>query len=161
MRSRFNSELGLTLAEVLVAVGLLTIATSIIGASMAQAMRSEQVIRDDGLAINELRNGLGWFAEDVKNAQAADIAGGVLSLTWTDRFDDVNENHTVIYEQVGPLLVRNHVDGALMDGHAVARRVSSVEFSISGRTVSIEMEVESQLGSTRTLSASAVMRPTP
>ena len=66
MKKWFRSQLGFTLAEVLVSVGLLTIATSIIGTSLFQALATQRAVQDDGHAINELRKGLGWFGEDIK-----------------------------------------------------------------------------------------------
>ena len=160
MKKRVRSQLGFTLAEVLVSVGLLTIATSIIGTSLFQALATQRVVQDDGHAINELRKGLGWFAEDIKMAQTADVTGGVLTLTWTDHFNDANQDYTVTYAKAGNLLVRTHSVGTTTNAHAVVRRVSSVSFSISGQTISAHVEVDSKPTETRTLSASAVMRPT-
>ena len=94
-------------------------------------------------------------------AQTAQLAGGVLTLSWTDHFNDANQNYTITYAKVGNLLVRTHSVGTTTNAHAVVRRVSSVSFSISDQTVSAQVEVDSKPDSTRTLSASAVMRPTP
>ena len=161
MKNWFRSELGFTLAEALVAVGLLTIATSIIGTSMFQALATQRIVQDDGRAINELRKGLGWFAEDIKMAQTADVTGGVLTLTWTDHFNDANQDYTVTYAKAGNLLLRTHSVGTTINSHAVVRRVSSVSFSVSDQTIWVDVEVDSTPDNTRTLSASAIMRPTP
>ncbi len=160
MKKRFGSQPGFTLAEVLVSVGLLTIATSIIGTSLFQALATQRVVQDDGKAINELRKGIGWFAEDIKMAQTAEVTGGVLTLTWTDLFNDANQDYTVTYAKAGNLLMRTLSVGTTTNAHAVVRRVSSVSFSISDHTVSALVEVDSTPQNTRTLSASAVMRPT-
>ncbi len=160
MKQWFRSQLGFTLAEVLITVGLLTIATSIIGTAMFQALATQRVVQDDGRAISELRKGLGWFAEDIRMAQTADVTGGVLTLTWTDYFNDANQNYTVTYAKVGNLLMRTHSVGTTTNALAVVRRVSSVSLSISGQTISAEVEVDSTPDNTRSLSASAIMRPT-
>ena len=161
MTKWFRSQVGFTLTEVLVSVGLLTIATSIIGTSLFQALATQRVVQDDGRAINELRKGLGWFAEDIKMAQAADVASGVLTLTWTDHFNDANQDYTVTYAKAGNLLVRTHSVGTTTNAHAVVRRVSSVLFSISDQTISAQVEVDSTPTKTRTLSTSAIMRSAP
>ncbi len=160
MKKWLRSQLGFTLAEVVVSVGLLTIATSIIGTSLFQALATQRVVQDDGHAINELRKGLGWFAEDIKMAHTADVTGGVLTLTWTDHFNDANQDYTVTYAKAGNLLVRTLFVGTTTNALAVVRRVASVSFSISGQTVSAQVEVDSKPQKTRTLSATAVMRPT-
>ena len=160
MNKWLRSQLGFTLAEVLVSVGLLTIATSIIGTSMFQALATQRVVQDDGHAIDELRKGLGWFAEGIKMAHTADVTGGVLTLTWTDHFNDADQDYTVTYAKAGNLLVRTLFVGTTTNALAVVRRVASVSFSISGQTVSAQVEVDSKPQKTRTLSATAVMRPT-
>ena len=153
----WRSQGGFTLAEMIVGVGILSIILGTIGASLFQALGTQRGVVDDGLAINELRNGLGWFAEDVKRARDADVTSGVLTLTWTDEYGDVGTNHTITYQLVGDSLVRTY-DGS---NHTVARRVVSVAFTLSSRTITAQLEVNAALGTTRTLSMKTVMRSTP
>ncbi len=146
---------GFTLVEVLVSVSILIVITSILGAAMFQALATEKGVVDDGHAINELRKGLSWFAEDVKRAKEADVTAGVLTLTWTDEYEADGTIHTLTYERVGDTLVRT-LDGS---AHTVSRRVLTSSFSITIRTVTAQIEVQVNAETTRTLSVNSVMRP--
>ena len=157
MKKLWRSQRGFTLTEMLVYVGILTIITSTIGAGLFQVLGTQAAVRDDGHAIDELRKGLSWVSEDVKRAKDADITSGVLTLTWTDEYGDVGTNHTITYQLVGDQLIRTF-DGT---AHTVARRVVSASFSLSSRTVTTQVEVDADLGSTRTLSVNTLMKSTP
>ncbi len=157
LKKLWSSQRGFTLAEMIVGVGILSIIMGTIGTSLFQALGTQREVADDGLAINEIRNGLSWFAEDVKRARDADVTSGVLTLTWTDEFGGDGTNHTVTYELVGDSLVRTY-DGS---NHTVAHRVVSVAFTLSSRTITAQLEVNAEPGTTRTLSMKTVMRSTP
>lgn len=159
MKRFLNSQRGFTLAELLVAMGLLTVITSTIGVGMFQAQKTQQGVVREGLAINEVRKGLSWLAEDVKQASSTDLVDSAaavfsLTLTWTDQFADANVTHTITYNLVGSDLVRN-MDGA---SHIVARKVVSVEFTLSNRTVSALLVTDSGQGATKTRRVNSVMR---
>ena len=162
LKKLWHSQGGFTLVEMLVGVGLLTIIMSTIGTSLFQALHTEKEVVDDGLGINELRKGLSWFAEDVKMANSTDLVDGApavssVALSWTDQFNDAGVSHTSNYVLVGDRLVRTY-DG---NAHTVAHRVVSVAFSFSGRTVTAQVEVNAEPGTTRTLSVQTIMRSTP
>ena len=83
---------GFTLVEMLVGITLLTIVMSTIGTSSFQALKTQQRVTDDGLAINELRKGLGWFAEDAKMATSTNLidsapATSTITMSWRDYFN--------------------------------------------------------------------------
>ena len=156
-----RNQSSFTLAEVLVSVGILTITMSAVSVGIFNALGTEKGVVDDGLAINELRKGFSWFAEDVMVATGTNLYDeappvAYATLTWTDQYNDAGTSHTASYQLVGDRLVRIY-DG---ESHTVAHRVVSVGFSRSGKTVTAEVEVESEPGATRTLSISGVMRPT-
>ena len=161
LKSFLHDSRGFTLPEVLVSMGILTVVMSTIGIALFQALDTQTGIVDDGLAINELRKGFSWFAEDVKMARSADLVDGVpaptVTLTWTDEFNDVGVDHTASYAGVGDRLVRTYDDNA----HTVAHRVVSVAFTLSNRSITAQLEVEAEPGATRTLSVKGVMRSAP
>ena len=155
---------GFTLAEVLVGITLLSITMSTIGAGLFRALGTQSSVVDDGLAINELRKGLSWFAGDAKMATSTNLAiSGATSssvmLSWKDQFNDVDITHTSTYDLVGDRLVRTYTSNATSTSQTVAHRVVSASFSLNGTsTVVAEVEVNARSGGTRTLSLSTIMR---
>ena len=159
MKKLWRSQRGFTLVELVVVVSILTIVMGTIGAAMFQAMETEKEVVDDGLAISELRKGFSWFAADVKMATTGDLVNNApavssVTMNWTDQFGGVGTPHAASYSLVGNSLVRTY-DG---NAHTVARRVVSVAFSLSNRTITAQVEVNSETGTTRTLSVKTVMR---
>lgn len=160
MKRPWRDELGVTLVETLVGVGVLTLMTSTIGISLFQSVLTDQRVVDDGLAINELRKGLAWFAGDVKMASSADLVDGgapapAIAIAWTDQFEGAGTPHSASYTLVNDTLVRTY-DGV---SHVVARRVVTASFSRSGRAIVAQFQVDGEPGQTRTLSVRTLMRP--
>ena len=153
---------GFTLVEMLVGVTLLTIVMSTIGTSSFQALKTQQRVSEDGLAVNELRKGLGWFAEDAKMATSTNLtdnapATTTITMSWRDYFNVTSTSgvlHTAIYALNGGRLERTY-DGST---HTVARDVVTALFSLASTTISAQIEVNAQPGTTRTLSVDSVMR---
>ena len=164
MLSFLRNHKGFTLVEVLVSVAILSIILGTIGAAFFQSVSTQGTIVADGLAINEARKGLSWFAPDVRMAQHAEVdVNGVLSLTWTDDFAFKFECHTSRYELVDDTLNRTYDDTT----HTIARRVVSVTFTSvlpppePANTVTIELEVETGPGTTETVSMTTSMMSKP
>ena len=155
---------GFTLVELLVGITLLSITMSTIGAGLFRALGTQSSVVDDGLAINELRKGLSWFAGDVKMATTTNLAiSGATSpsvtLSWKDQFNDVDITHTSTYSLVDDRLVRTYTSNATSTSHTIAHRVVSVSFFLNGTsTVVADVEVNARPGTTRTLSLSTIMR---
>ncbi len=146
--------------EVLVGVAILSIILGTIGAAFFQSVSTQRTIVADGLAINEVRKGLGWFAPDVRMAQYAQVGaeGDTLTLTWTDDFDFRFDCHSSSYILAGDTLNRTY-DGT---SHTIARRVASVTFTAEpADTVTIELEVETGPGTTETVSMTTSMMSKP
>lgn len=162
MRKLHYNQRGFTVVEVVASVAILTMVMGLLGTALFQALGTETVVVDDGLAINELRKGLSYFSEDVKMTQTTDLEDGgapvsSCDLSWTDEYQDAQTPHTSSYALVGDRLVRTY-DG---NAHTVANRVISVSFSRSGQTITAQIEVDAGPPGTRTLSVNAVMRPDP
>ncbi len=159
MKDGLCGQRGFTLVEVIVAVGLITMAMSTLGIAMAQALTAGGKIGDDGVATNELRNAVSWLAGDVRMASASDLVDGGLPaasvmLTWTEEFQGQGTSHSASYQVVGESLERTY-DGVT---HTVAYRVISASFSLSGQMISASIEVSVRPGVTRTLTVNTLMR---
>ncbi len=165
MGGLFRSQQGFTLVEVLVGVAILSIILGTIGAAFFQSVSTQRTIVADGLAINEARKGLSWFAPDMRMAQyaASGEEGDTLNLTWTDDFDFRFDCHTSQYALIGDTLNRTY-DGT---AHTIARRVVSVAFTAeppppkTANTVTIALEVETGPGTTETVSMTTAMMSKP
>jgi len=177
LKRLLQSSNGFTLVEVLVSVGILTIILGILGSALFKAVVTERKVSDDGLAINELRKGLSWFAEDVKEAQTASLENCFgpgdpdLTLTWNEYKDTDIIPHTICYSVVGDRLLRIY-DGT---AHPAARHLvqDSLCFEIfenqdspcfleeiPDRYVGVSFQVDVD-GTRRGLSVEAHMRPAP
>ena len=148
----------MTLVELLVGVTLLSSVMGTVGVSLFQALMTERVVVDDGLAINELRRGVSWFADDVMMAQTSDLADAApatstVTFNWTNQYNDVSQAHVSSYAQVGDRLERTY-DGTT---HTVAQRVTSVSFSRSGDSFTAQIVVDAGNSTTRTLSLEKTM----
>lgn len=162
MKKLWRSQRGFTVIELIASLGLFSMVTCGVGMTIFQALVTEARVVDDGVAINELRNGLAWFASDVKMAKSTDLVdegepASACTLTWIDDFSGAELSHTSSYALVDDRLVRTY-DG---NAHTVANRVISVSFSRSGDTITAQCEVNCGPGITKTLSVKTVMRPAP
>lgn len=154
VRSLTASEGGFSLTELLLYIALLSAFTSTMGVSLFQVVTAQPDVVADGAATNELRRGLSVFATDVSNARDATLTSDVLTLSWTDYYEDAGTDHTAIYQRSGDLLMRN-LDGA---SFPVARGVTVATFAIDGRSVSTFVQVNAATGTTRSLTMKAVMQ---
>lgn len=147
---------GFTLVEVLAATGILGITLGLVGTGVFQAVGFERTWRDDVGATRTWRHAASVFAGDAMNAETTDLVDGALpvasvTFTWTDV---QGVGHTVTYQQVGDVL-RRDFDGQQM---TVARRVVSVGFSLSGRMLTFDLEVEAAQGATEGMSLQTYLR---
>ena len=161
---------GFTLVETLVAIGILTFAVGVIGSGMFQVLNFQRYFKDDAVATKELRHAGSWFAGDALNAEDALDAGGVtrlacdpnpaveqVTLQWTDK-DGVTQ-HLATYSLTGAELIRNY-DGVL---NTMARPVvaGSLNFSLCGNLLTLNMEVEADRGATEDITLQTYLRSLP
>ncbi len=153
------------MVEVLVAVAILSIILGTIGAAFFQSVSTQRTIVADGLAINEARKGLSWFAPDARMAQHAEVGddGDTLNLAWSDDFDFRFDCHTSQYALTGDTLNRTY-DGTT---HTIARRVVSVTFAAeppppdTANAITIALELETGPGTTEIVSMTTSMMSNP
>ena len=87
-----------------------------------------------------------WFSRDAYSTEATDLVDGAapapsVTMTWTDSGD---VSHTSTYSIVEDRLVRDY-DG---NQQIVARDVVSTGFFISGRMLTLDLEVKAAQGDT-------------
>jgi hypothetical protein len=104
----------------------------------------------------ELRHAGSWFAGDALNATTIDLVPdappvGSVSLQWTD---GAGVLQTVTSGLSGTDLER--ASGG--DVIAVARRVTSVGFSLAGQTLILDLTVEAEMGDTESSSFQTYLR---
>jgi len=153
-----GSSPGFTLAEVLVTVGLMGIIMSLMGGALFQALGIQRWWQDDVIATKELRNAGSWLSGDTFNATATDLVDGnpavsSVTMSWTDT-DSVSHTASYSYDVVGNRLVRDY-DGIQ---HTVARRVASAGFSLSGKMLTFDLEVNASRGGTESKSLTVNLR---
>jgi hypothetical protein len=157
IRRRFlASAAGFTVPEVMVAVGILAVTVGLIGSGVFQVLSIQRFWEDDVIATKELRRAGSWFSSDALNAEVTDLVDGAppvsgVTLSWTDT-DGVD--HTASYSLVGDTLLR------VFDGTAITagRRVVSASFSLSEKLITLELEVQSDRGSTESMSLQTYLR---
>ncbi|MFQ5826809.1 MAG: PilW family protein [Dehalococcoidia bacterium] len=150
---------GMTLVELLVASAITALVAGGVGPAIIQFMTVTDSTSDGLAALHDVRIATHWIARDAHMAQTTDLVDGAppvsaMILEWTDRYAEGSVDHTSSYSLVGQELRRNY-DGQVM---VVARYVSSVEFSLVGRIITVR--VASSVGRTsREGTASFYLRP--
>ena len=161
LRSRLGRPLGgrssgFTLVEVVVSVGILSLAMGLVVGGLFQALGIQRFWFEDVVATKDLRHAGSWFSSDAPNAETIDILDGApptepVTLTWTD---DNDVPHTVTYSLVESSLMRDF-DGAQI---TLARRVVSAGFALSGKVLTFDLEVEADRGGTESMSLQIYLR---
>ena len=149
---------GFTLVESLVGLAIVSLIMSALGLTTFQLLGTEKGIVEEGVAVSELRRGLGWFSDDAEMARTVSLADGGtasnLTLSWTNEYGGASTAHTATYALNGRQLIRSY------DGHdqVVADRLLSVTFSRTGRSITATAVADSGLGDSRTFSLASAMR---
>ncbi len=191
MKNIFNRLLstssGFTLAETLVALGIMGLGLGLVGSGIFQSLVIERVWVDDVIATRDIRHADSWLSEDALNAHEVCDAVTKLKLTPGDgtvssitvvwyEFTDPNDlpvtycdgvlsanytRHETTYVVVGTELQRITVtDGLQIAQNSLTRRVVSAGFSISasGDVLSFDLEVEAEEGGTDSTSLQTFLR---
>jgi len=150
---------GLTLVEVVVALGILSIIGVMVTNGTFQIVRIQGTWRAEVIATKDLRHAGSYFAGDVMNAVTTTLVAGVsatttVTLHWTDTS---NTFHTAKYSLSGtsmPYVLLRQLDGGQQE---MAREVEAAGFSRSGDTIVFDLTVQSSGGSTRSASLNTYM----
>ena len=147
---------GFTLMEVLVVIGIVALASGLLGSGVFQSLSVERSWRSDVVATKEWRNAQSWFSTDTLNAETTDLTDGggpapSVTLTW---LDDVLVPHVASYFLSGDELIRD-IDGTQV---VVARGVLSAGFALSGKVLTFDVEVEAEQGGSEVASLQVFLR---
>ena len=154
-----HDQRGVTLAETVLAIGLITMAMGMVGMPLFAVVASNDERRDDTSATVAWRRATAYVARDAVNAETTSLINDAtpvdtLTLGWTDADDAL---HTVGYALSGDSLVRTF-DGAPL---VAARGVTAVEFSRSGGLLTFAIEVRAGEASLESITARTMMRRVP
>ena len=138
VRTLARSSSGYTLMEVLVAVGILSGVIAVFGTGVFQITSVQRYWRDDVTSKRELRRAGTWFAGDALNAVTTSLTDGAAStntvtLNWTSGGSAVSSTYSISSGN----LIRNFGGQQL----AVARDVSTVAFSLSGKLLTFTLTI--------------------
>ncbi len=147
---------GFTLVEVVVVTGLLTLTTGLVGTTVFQSLSIERFWRDGVVATKDLRHATSQFSRDALVAETTDLVDGgasksTVTLDWTDGLDVA---HTATYSVVNSNLIRD-LDGNQL---TLARGVSSTTFALDQNVLTFDLEVEGELGTTKSISLQTYLR---
>jgi len=157
---------GFTLIEVVIALGLITTATGMVGSGIFRVTSIQRFWTDDMVATKSLRHIGSWFSGDALNAEDVIDSGGVLRLTcnpvapesqvtlrWTSTDGTA---HSANYAVVQDTLVRTF-DGTQI---TLADRVvaNSVSFTLCGQFLTIAVDVDADRNTTETLNLRTQIR---
>ena len=168
LRRSLAGSAGFTLIEVVVAVGIISLAVGMIGGGLFNVHSIQGFWRDNVVATYEVRRATSRFAEDALQAENVidpEQTGEVrlacnpgsppssVNLTWTDTG---GVSHTTIYSVSAEELVRVH-DGITL---TVARQVaaSSVSFSLCGSLLTFNLGIKSGKGATESMRTQTYLR---
>jgi|GEM_PF-895456 len=143
---------GFTMAEVLVAVGIITI----IGSGLTRSVHQMQTNTSRGFAQltaeADLRTSMQRLARDFRMTRTTNLVDGgpavscasaspasCVVLSWTDEYQEAAVSHSASYALTGTE-VRRTYDGAT---HVVARNVGEMTVSLQGRLVTVTVTSDS------------------
>jgi prepilin-type N-terminal cleavage/methylation domain-containing protein len=122
-----NGQRGMTLVELVVAIAVTGIIVTFLGTAVNQIFTVAGYGNDRLTALHELQNAAFWFNRDGQEAVTASGGSG-LSLTLSD-------NSSVTYSLVSTELRRT----AGGDPMALARNITSADFSVENRVVTMSL----------------------
>ena len=160
LRKTLRDRSGFTLVEALVAVTLLTIVAVLASQATFQVLGLQRYWLQDMGAVRELRHAGSVFAGDALNTVTSTLVDldppvNTVALHWTDV---AGTGHVATYSLSGtttPYELERDFDGLQS---RLARRVESVAFSRSGRTITFTMESQASGTSTKSTTLTTFLR---
>ena len=150
-----SNEDGISLMETMVALGILSLSITMIGAGVFQSLSVQRYWQDQQVATKDLRHVGSWFAGDALNAQSVSIggtpAGSSIVIGWTD---SAATAHTVTYNLTGTDLTRE-LDGAT---NTIAQQVVSVNWALTGKMVTMTLETQADRNTTEVSTLQTFLR---
>ena len=138
------SQKGLTFVDLLLGLAIGGVLLAVVVPATHQMMRSTPRITGMSTALSDIDRATHWLSRDARQAQTTNLVSGDTVVTqmtltgddltaWATASGDVN--HAITYTHSGTELQRD-VDGQIS---SVGRYLTSVEFSISGRVLTVAL----------------------
>jgi prepilin-type N-terminal cleavage/methylation domain-containing protein len=149
LKQNYKGQRGYTLIEMMVAITIFGVITGICGLALQQIVTVPEKGDSKADALHELQNVIHWVALDTGSAEGA-AGGSTLTLTMPD-------NSEVVYSRSGTKLFRHYDD----DAQAIARDITSLKFTVTGRSITIEVTSapENRWGISESGTYQVTMRP--
>ncbi len=150
-----RSEAGVSLAESIIAIGILSVILPLIGTQLFSGLSTSKDWRDDINATVNLRQAASYVSKDVAIADLVSLGSAsaptdTLNLDWSDT---TNTPHDVTYALSGTDLVRTIDSSSLV----IARGVTYVQFSRSGGLLTFDLTVKGASGTTDSITSSTAL----
>lgn len=158
---RTMNQRGMTLVELLAAIGIAGLIASGIAAAIHSFIIGTSQGQDQLIASHEIQNVSHWITVDAQMAETTDLVDGAppvdhMTLSWVDRSGGGQVSHTSSYSLSGAELRRDY-DGVVM---TVARHISLVEFSITGSLITVTIRSSPGSGTSEEGTYHIYLRPT-
>lgn len=132
----FRDQRGFTLVELMVACAISSMIIGVLGTALHQFIGTSERGNEELRALHDTSNAGYWITLDGERSETTNLVDGApladsITLGWTSG----GQANTSTYSLSGTELKRNH-NGTVT---SVARHVSSVEFSIAGRVITVTM----------------------
>ena len=155
LRRISRSQAGVTLAELLIAVGIMSVMFPLVGSQLFAALSTGKDWRDDIGATVNLRRAASYVSRDAAIADSVSLGiasapADTLDLDWTDTTDTP---HNVTYALSGSDLVRTIDSSSLI----IARGVTYLQFSRAGDLLTLDLTVAGATGTTDSITASTAL----
>ena len=155
-RSLLRSQSGVTLAEMIVVIGIMTLALTMVGSPLFASLRRDEQWRADITATTTLQRVGNWVAKDTINAESVSVADGApaadnLTASWNDLG---GAPHSAGYALNGVNLIRTY-DGA---SQVIGRNVTLVEFTRVANILTFTVGVAGASGSIDVKTSSHLLR---
>ena len=160
LRRILSQPAGFTLVEVIVAVGLLGVVAILVADGTFQIVRSQRTWRENIISTKELRHAGSRFAGDALNAVTTTLtdlapATNQITMHWTDTGQTFHSANYSLDGTTTPFTLVRDLDGDQLE---LARRVVSVGFSRSGKTIIFDLEVQAADDATVTSTLTTFLR---
>jgi prepilin-type N-terminal cleavage/methylation domain-containing protein len=158
-----NTQKGMTLLELVIALAVISIIASLIATSIAQVQRLNSSNSKHMTAVKQVENALHYMNRDIQMASVfqSDLLTSSdfpLTLRWTDYLDNTGQ-HEVTYAITDESLQRiETVDGTEQPPRVVATHVDATNsgYSYDGESVTVDLTIS--LGGTRPVTESRSMQ---
>ncbi len=145
---------GMTLVEVIIAVGIITAGAAMVGPPMFAVLQQNQSWQDNLTATESWRQAAGYFSRDVEQAQTISLADGSpsvdsITMTWSLNGATQTVDYALSTSTADETLQRTFNGSTI----AVARGVESVQFGRSGDMLTMTLTMKHSTAPVQALAA--------